>query len=1083
MILLPPYSSRAGEDSLSLAMRNRESNVERLLKARAEIDEELRRQKTSLTVLFTDVVGSTAYFDRYGDTAGLAMLDRHSKLVTSAVAEFRGRVIKTIGDSVMAEFPEPALAAHAAVEIQRRQWQLNQSLPEHERIQLRIGINAGVGFHRGNDVYGDAVNVAARITKHTGPAQVLVSHSVQEALGADTELRCNWLGKVTIEGKAEKEDIFEVLWIDTATYTNLREHVTSAFARGELVSPGVNLEDFLQPGGIPSPIPAAEPTPPRPWAEPPTPLSTRYEILGEVGKGGMAVVYKARDRETSELVALKVLKPDIASDAAVLERFKNELRLARKITHRNVCRIHEFNRVDGTAYISMEFVEGESLRSVLNRLEAISPRKATKISTQICAGLREAHQQGVIHRDLKPENVMLDRAGNVKLMDFGIARSLEISKTITDTIVGTPAYMAPEQAEGKAVDHRADIYALGLILYEMITGTAAFSGDTPVAVALKQIREAPRPPHELEPTLTGPLEEVILRCLEKDPAKRFQSVDELEAALLGKPLPEAALTARAEVPLSLARWQRWDSLLLGLALAGLVSYFWLQEDLFPAQRLQVQVDRSAALQAAEQYSEKLKAPHGVLRQAQLVFDSAAWKHHLWTSGRQPAAEEMATLAPLRWLVTFDERSEEAARLTFWISAADGRLLGFQRAAPAEARHLRVAPSPQQVRQQATTILEAVFAVPTEQATTTSEQISREADGWHYAVTVAVRDPRGVQYEVSLSDGVPTSASQSMPLTSQPSARSVVPGAVPSWWRRLNIAVVVSVVLAILAFLRQQVLTNWKATVAAALLFAVAYAYGEQAAAGQEKQPELEAFLKSLALAGLLAFLAIGGITQLARRTLPVALEEFATLRRWRWSLQSLGPVILRGSLLGWLLLGLVVALVAVGTRARLFWLDPTVVGNALPLPSPAALVLAKATVQSIQFALVGALLPLAFGTGVLRRNPWLSSLLAGLWMALIFGGLTTWLEPWPATVLLFFLLGMVSAIALWKFDLLTVGLGVFTFSLWVVGFPSYVLMKHISPYGFVLLFALWVVIPVLGLLGFARPILQRARVRVARGVG
>ena len=218
----------------------------------------------------------------------------------------------------------------------------------------------------------------------------------------------------------------------------------------------------------------------------------------------MGNVYKARDRETGEIVALKLLKPEIASDQAMMDRFKNELLFARKITHKNVCRVHEFNRLGGIAYTSMEFVEGESLRSVLNRFGGLPVRKATDLVLQICSGLREAHAQGIVHRDLKPENIMIDAQGNVKIMDFGIARSMEAVTRMTGSMVGTPAYMAPEQVAGKPVDYRTDIYSLGLILYEMFTGTAAFRADNAVAVALKQMRESPVPPHEIDPQIPVP---------------------------------------------------------------------------------------------------------------------------------------------------------------------------------------------------------------------------------------------------------------------------------------------------------------------------------------------------------------------------------------------------------------------------------------------------------------------------------------------------------------------------------------------------------------------------------------------------
>jgi serine/threonine protein kinase len=268
-------------------------------------------------------------------------------------------------------------------------------------------------------------------------------------------------------------------------------------------------------------------------------LSQRYEILAEAGSGSMGNVYKARDRETRETVALKLLKPEIASDQTMIERFKNELLFARKITHKNVCRVYEFNRIGPVAYTSMEFVEGESLRSVLNRFGGLPPRKAIDLVGQICSGLKEAHAQGIVHRDLKPENVMIDAQGNVKIMDFGIARSMEAVTRLTGSMVGTPAYMAPEQVGGKPVDYRTDIYSLGLIMYEIFTGAQAFQAENAVAVALKQMRESPVPPHEIEPMVPVSIERAILKCLEKEPAKRFQSIGDLEGALRAPGAPSA----------------------------------------------------------------------------------------------------------------------------------------------------------------------------------------------------------------------------------------------------------------------------------------------------------------------------------------------------------------------------------------------------------------------------------------------------------------------------------------------------------------------------------------------------------------
>jgi serine/threonine protein kinase/class 3 adenylate cyclase len=484
-------------------------DVNALLKARARIDEQLRRHKNALTVLFTDVVGSTRFFERNGDTAGLVMLHRHDELAARSIQQHEGKVIKTIGDSAMAEFPNPASAVRAAVEIERQFLKFNLTLPEDQRVQVRIGIHTGVGFRKGSDLFGDVVNVTARIVKHTAPAQILISRAMYEAVSEEPDLYCRWLNNLTIDGRTEKEDIFEVVWTDPDAYRDVQEKLAAS-------------------SHIPS----------------------RYEVLAQIGVGGAGMVYKVRDLETGEIVALKVLKPEVASNADVQENFKRELCLARKITHKNVCRIHEFNRCNATLYASMEFVEGESLLSRLFREGSLNLDETLEITRQICAGLHEAHAQGIVHRDLKPANIMLGRNSSVKIMDFGIACMIQRDGPLTGTIVGTPAYMAPEQAELKPVNSCTDVYAVGLLLYEMITGVPAFRGDTPVAVALKQIQEYPKRPREIVPQLSGAMDAVVMKCLQKNPAKRFQSVDQLDFALV------KASKARPLSPLeaSINRW-------------------------------------------------------------------------------------------------------------------------------------------------------------------------------------------------------------------------------------------------------------------------------------------------------------------------------------------------------------------------------------------------------------------------------------------------------------------------------------------------------------------------------------------------
>src|ERR1700688_2989289 len=218
---------RSGAHLCSLQIMPTANEVDELLKARAKIDEQLRRHKNALTVLFTDVVGSTSFFERNGDTAGLVMIHRHDELATRAIQQHDGTVIKTIGDSAMAEFPNPGSAVRAAVEIERQFLKLNLTLPENQRVEVRIGVHTGVGFRKGNDLFGDVVNVAARIVKRTAPAQILISRAMYEAIAKDSGLVCRWLSKLTIDGRTEKEDIFEVVWTDADAYRQVRERLTA----------------------------------------------------------------------------------------------------------------------------------------------------------------------------------------------------------------------------------------------------------------------------------------------------------------------------------------------------------------------------------------------------------------------------------------------------------------------------------------------------------------------------------------------------------------------------------------------------------------------------------------------------------------------------------------------------------------------------------------------------------------------------------------------------------------------------------------------------------------------------------------
>jgi len=284
-----------------------------------------------------------------------------------------------------------------------------------------------------------------------------------------------------------------------------------------------------------------------------TVFAGRYEIIEELGQGGMGRVYRAEDRKVREEVALKLIKPEIAADKKVIERFTQELRTARKIGHRNVGRMYDIGEDRGSHYITMEYVSGQDLKGLIRQSKRLSVQTALSIAREVCAGLAEAHRLGIVHRDLKPSNIMIDREGAARIMDFGIARTVKgTGLTGSGVMIGTPEYMSPEQVEAKDVDQRSDIYSLGIILYEMLTGMPPFEADSPFAVGIKQKSETPQDPREVNPQIPADLGAVILKCLEKDKKDRYQAVAHLESELerIERGLPKSRLAPAPKKPLT-----------------------------------------------------------------------------------------------------------------------------------------------------------------------------------------------------------------------------------------------------------------------------------------------------------------------------------------------------------------------------------------------------------------------------------------------------------------------------------------------------------------------------------------------------
>lgn len=324
-------------------------------------------------------------------------------------------------------------------------------------------------------------------------------------------------------------------------------------------------------------------------------FANRYELGDEIGRGDMADVYLAHDRLLDRRVAVKVLSPQFASDPVNVERFRREAQAAAGLNHPHIVGVYDWGEEDHTSFIVMEYVPGQTLREILQSYGRLAPVDAARIAAEIADALSFAHAHGVVHRDVKPGNVLVTPQGQVKVTDFGIARA-ETSEPLTKTgaVLGTATYFSPEQAQGFALDGRSDVYALGVVLYEMLTGVAPFTASSPVSVAYKHVRETPAPPSSLVPDLPGAMDRIVLTAMAKDLDERYQSAQDLRADLLrferGRPLVGTTATAPVTAPASVRvaapvvapavtppptpsrRGNRWGpAVAIGIALALLVG--------------------------------------------------------------------------------------------------------------------------------------------------------------------------------------------------------------------------------------------------------------------------------------------------------------------------------------------------------------------------------------------------------------------------------------------------------------------------------------------------------------------------------
>ena len=459
-----------------------------------------------------------------GPQEALERLTEDLKRVTTAVGAQRGQLEGVTGHRVLASFAGDARgrrALQAAAQVLTHYVEGADSDPESEEQAPAVALAAGkavtgpvtINEQMERALVGLPVQQIDGLLREATPGELLLSREVHEELRASFEQAGYQLAQR--RGVVSPQPLYVVTASLAARLSGLRGigalDGATVGGRSTVTPAGVQTLSGIAPGAL---------------------MGQRFEILSVLGAGGMGVVYKARDRELDDLVALKMLKKDQLVDRTQIERLKSEIKLARKITHPNVLRTYDFGEIDGIPYISMEYVRGVTLRYMLdqNQTKRLPYSAGLRLAKQLCAGLAAAHAVGVLHRDIKPENLILEPTGNAKLMDFGIARPInrmEPGQTQAGMIVGTPLYLSPELLQGQDADPRSDIYSCGVVLYEIFAGVLPFEGANAMEIMLKHLREQPASPRVHAPEIPPKLEQAILRCLAKEPGERYRSVQDL----------------------------------------------------------------------------------------------------------------------------------------------------------------------------------------------------------------------------------------------------------------------------------------------------------------------------------------------------------------------------------------------------------------------------------------------------------------------------------------------------------------------------------------------------------------------------
>jgi HAMP domain-containing protein/predicted Ser/Thr protein kinase len=466
------------------------------------------------TVLVTDLRGLPAVGE--GDAAILVgSLGRVMRMQESEVQRQDGEIREIIGHQLVAVFHGERGVLHAI----RAARAINEELATLEDVKMSIGVGIATGQfvtggvtltnETGLAIVGNAPLLAMIFAWHAPTGVAYVSYETAQTAGGE------------IMNAATREQVV-LRWIPQPLPVAAMPLVslTTSVMRAMGGATAADTLRITEPG-------LTSPSGPMQDLQPGILFANRYRIEQIIGRGGMGIVYRATDTQLDEVVAIKTLPGDVMQRSPEdLERFKREIRLARKITHRNVLRTYDYGEAEGVYFISMEYVRGYTLAELLTEAAGnqMAPRVALGVSRQICRGLEAAHEQGIIHRDIKSQNVLIDHKGEVKLMDFGIARMAEAHEGMTQAglIVGTPHYMSPEQVQGRQLDPRSDVYSMGVLIYEMVSGRKPFLSSSLTGVLTAHITEPPQPPIEIRPEIGREINTIILRCLAKDPKDRYK---------------------------------------------------------------------------------------------------------------------------------------------------------------------------------------------------------------------------------------------------------------------------------------------------------------------------------------------------------------------------------------------------------------------------------------------------------------------------------------------------------------------------------------------------------------------------------